>query len=242
MIFSKSRSQKNREADSPPQGETQNPYMTARQTWNSVGAARKANARMWQVAGLLGILVGLAGVGGMIHTATQSTFVPYVIEVDSHGRAFARGPVTPNSNTDPRIVRAAIRDFISDVRTVTPDAQLLRENIFEVYAMLNAGDPAYTKITEWWNGTQSSSPFQRASKVMVHVTDMSVLQQTKKTWQVDWTEVKRARNGEKLETRDMRALVTIYQQPPTAEVSQKQMRQNPFGIYVRDISWSALPE
>jgi type IV secretory pathway TrbF-like protein len=77
----------------------------------------------------------------------------------------------------------------------------------------------------------------------VNVEVTSVLQQSPDTWQVDWTETTRDRQGV-LKDKDgpvrMRALVTMYTVEINNETPEEQFAKNPFGIYVRDFSWSKL--
>jgi type IV secretion system protein VirB5 len=105
--------------------------------------------------------------------------------------------------------------------------------------MLSARDPATAKTNEWLNGTEDSSPFKRAANEMVSTDVASVLPQTSDTWQVDWIETVRDRQGVlKGKPFRMRALVTVYTLPTTPQMTEEQFRSNPLNIYVRDYSWS----
>ena len=111
--------------------------------------------------------------------------------------------------------------------------------MFRLYSMLAPSDPATAKMNDWLNGTEESSPFKRAAREMVSIEIASVLPQTPDTWQVDWIETVRDRQGvaKGLPFR-MRALLTLYTVAPTAQTTEEQVRNNPLGIYVRDFSWS----
>jgi len=111
--------------------------------------------------------------------------------------------------------------------------------VFRLYSMLNANDPATAKANEWLNGTAESSPFARAVTETVSIEILSVIPQTPDTWQVDWMESVRDRQGiMKDKPFRMRALVTVYTVPATPQTTEEQVRNNPLGIYVRDFSWS----
>ena len=194
--------------------ENENPYLAARRTWNDQSAANIANRQMWQLLGILSLMIALAGVGGMVYIGSQSKFVPYV-------------------------VHAAVASFIADLRMVTPDIALQRKAVFRLYSMLSASDAATSKANEWLNGTPESSPFKRAAKQTVSTEIVSVIPQTGETWQVDWIETVRDRQGVAMGLPfRMRALVTVYTVAPTAQTTEEHMRNNPLGIYVRDFSWS----
>lgn len=221
--------------------EGENPYLTARRTWNDHVGSVISQRQTWQVIGILSLLIALAGVGGIIYIGSQSKFIPYVVEVDKLGQTIAVGPVQPTHNADQRVVHAAVADFISDARMVTPDVALQRKAVFRVYSKLSQNDPATAKMNEWLNGTDESSPFKRAEKQMVSVDIKTAMPQTPDTWQVDWVETIRDRQGVIKETPvTMRALVTTYIAETTPQTTDEQLRNNPMGIYVRDFSWSRI--
>ena len=219
--------------------EGENPYLSARRTWNDLTAAIAASRQMWQLMGLLAMLISLAGVGGMIYIGSQSKFVPYVVQVDKLGQAAAVAPAERATVADPAVVRASVAAWIGDVRVVTPDVALQRKAVFRVYSMLAPNDPATTKVNEWLNGNADSSPFTRAAKETASVEIDTVLAQTPDTWQVDWIETTRDRQGVlKGAPQRWRALVTVYTVPTTADTTEQQMRDNPLGTHVRDFAWS----
>ncbi|WP_367598524.1 VirB8/TrbF family protein [Pseudomonas fulva] len=231
-------------SDSPsrtpsPQGAVlDNPYLTARRTWNDHVGSVVTSRLMWQVVAILSMMIALACVGGLIHIGSQSKFVPYVVEVDKLGQPLAVAPAQVAQPVDQRVVKSQVASFIADARTVTPDVALLRKSIFRIYALLGQNDPATQKMNEWLNGTKESSPFVRAAEETVSVDIRSVMQQTPETWQVDWEEVTRDRQGLVKSKANWRALVTTYTAEPTTQTSEEQLRMNPIGTYVRDFSWS----
>lgn len=218
-----------------------NPYLSARRTWNEHIGSVVSSRQTWQVVGILAMLVALASVGGMIYIGSQSKFIPYVVQVDKMGQIISAGPVTASDKADPRIIHATIADFIGSARLVTPDVALQRKAILKVYAALSPNDPATPKMNEWFNGNADASPFKRATKEMVSIEIKSVIPQSPDTWQLDWVETTRDRQGVmKGEPVTMRALVTVYTAEPTSQTTDEQLRNNPLGIYVRDFSWSRL--
>ena len=219
--------------------ETDNPYLTARRSWNEHVGAVVSSRQTWQVVGILSLLIALAAVGGMIWIGSQSKFVPYVVEVDKLGQAVAVAPAQRAAAADPRVVHSTVASFINDARLVTPDVALQRKAVFHLYSMLSANDPATAKTNEWLNATEESTPFRRAEKETVSTEILSVIPQTPDTWQVDWMETVRDRQGIVVgQPFRMRALVTVYTVAPTPQTTEEQVRNNPLGIYVRDFSWS----
>ncbi|MGL4447824.1 MAG: conjugal transfer protein TrbF [Aeromonas sp.] len=217
-----------------------NPYLQARRTWNDHVSSLVTARQTWQVIGLLSLLIALACVGGIIHIGSQSKFIPYIVEVDKRGQTVALGPLTAADKVDQRIVHATVADFIQNARLVTPDVALQRKAVFRLYAVLSANEPAMVKMNEWLNASAEASPFKRASKETVSIDVTSVIPESPDTWQVDWTETTRDRQGVLKSTLPMRALITVYTVPPNAQTTDEQLRNNPLGIYVRDFSWSRL--
>lgn len=217
----------------------ENPYLTARRSWNEHVGSVVSSRQTWQVVGILSLLIALAGVGGMIHIGSQSKFVPYVVQVDTLGQAVAVAPAQRAAPVDQRVIHASVASFISDARLVTPDSALQRKAVYRLYSMLSANDPATAKTNEWLNGREDSSPFKRAAKETVSTEILSVIPQTPDTWQVDWMETTRDRQGvAKGQPFRMRALVTVYTVETTPQTTEEQIRNNPMGIYIRDFSWS----
>ena len=230
------------EGGSSRAGQGDNPYLAARRSWNDHVGGVVASRQLWQVVALLSLLIALASVGGMVYIGSQSRFVPYVVEVDKLGQAMAVAPAQRTAPVDARVVHAAVASFITDLRTVTPDVALQRKAVFRAYAMLSSSDAATAKANEWLNGTEDSSPFKRAARETVSTEIVSVIPQTPDTWQVDWVETVRDRQGVmKAQPARMRALVTVYTVPATPQTTEEQVRNNPLGIYVRDFSWSRQP-
>lgn len=228
-------------AGSARPADPENPYLAARRTWNDHVASVVAQRQTWQVIGLLSLLIALASVGGIIHLGSQSRFIPYVVEVDKLGQTVAAGPLTAAAKADPRIVHAAVAEFIGDARMVTPDVALQRRAVFRVYAKLSPNDPATAKMNEWLNGHAEASPFKRAETEMVSVEIRAVLRQSPDTWQVDWVEASRDRQGTvKGPPVTMRALVTVYTAEVSTQTTDEQLRNNPMSVFVRDFSWSRI--
>ena len=220
-------------------GENDNPYLSARRSWNDHMESMAASRNMWQILAILSLMITLAAVGGIIHIGSQSKFIPYVVQIDHLGEAIAVSRADMAAPADPRVIHASVASFINDLRMVTPDIALQRRAIFRAYAMLSSDDPATAKTNVWLNGTDTSSPFKRAANETVNIEIVSVIPQSPETWQVIWRELVYDRQGHPKEPPFiMRALLTIYSIDSTANTTEEQIRNNPLGIYVRDYSWA----
>jgi type IV secretory pathway TrbF-like protein len=224
---------------STPEKEIANPYLNSRRGWNGVWEHLVVSEKRWRIAALAEAVLLAFALLGLVILGSQPKTIPYVVQVDKLGEVAYSGRLTP-ATADNNVVRASIAGFISNLRLVTPDSALQAEAINRVYAYLSKGDPALTKVNQWYGGTKESSPYARAVDELVSVDIDSVLPQTANSWQVDWTETTRDRKGEKASQMKMRALLTIVTVPPTTATSENQLRRNPLGIYVQDVNWSRL--
>lgn len=216
-----------------------NPYLNARRTWNGHVAGIMSALQVWQVVGITSLMISLASVGGMMYIGSQSKFIPLVFQQDSSGNtvSITRADRIPDAKTDD--YRTAIAQFIEHIRLVTADADLQRKAVLQTYAFLNAQDPATLKANEYLNANKEVNPFNRAANETVSIEIRSVLQQSKESWQVDWLETIRSRDGsQKAKPTLMRAIVSIYQNEPTSETTDIEALRNPHSLYIRDFNWS----
>jgi type IV secretion system protein VirB5 len=228
------KSNKTSQPDSP------NPYMNARRSWNiHMGHVQQFGA-LGIFVGVAGLLIGLAAVGGMTYIGSQPKFVPMVYQQDKAGNTVS---LTRADRLQPAQVddyRSGVWNFIDHIRTVTPDSELQRKAVLQTYAFLYPDDPATAKANEYLNGTKERNPFTRAQTEMVSTELVSALQQSPDTWQVDWIETTRNRDGTlKIPPLKMRALVTIYQNTDlNAAINENNDVMNPHRIFIKDFNWS----
>ena len=219
-----------------------NPYLDARRQWNSQVDRAFSSLHVWQLICLACLLIALASVAGITYFGSHTKFVPYVIEVDKLGEAVAVGPAQLAGPADARVVRASLASFISSARLVTPDLDVQRRAVFCVFGMLKTKDPATTKMNEYLNGTPETSPFIRAAKITVNTDISSVLPISATSWQVDWQETTRDRDGGLVgKPVHMRAVLEIYILPPSTNARESDIQRNPLGIFVHDYNWQEVP-
>lgn len=219
-------------------GENNNPFLSARRTWNDYMAAQLASRRLWQVMTCMSLLIALIAVFGSVYNSTKSKYIPYVIEVDKLGHvAPTSGPLQISSFNNSRVIKATLADFIEEARSVTPDVDIQRNYILKLYTKMNASDPATPKMNDFLNGNKDQNPFTRAENEMVNVEITSILAQSETTWQVEWDENVRARTGALISKSHWRALITIYI-VDSRDFTEEMIRINPAGIYIQNFSWT----
>lgn len=209
-----------------------NPYTNARREWAERYGEFIQSASQWRMVAVSALVIAALSVAGMVYSASQNHFIPYVVQVDKLGVAVAAGRADQASVADPRIIRAQLARWISDTRSVYVDAAAERSAIDSSYAMISRSGSGYNMLNEHF---RSNSPFERAEKETVTVQVNTVLPVAGDTWRVEWTETTRGRNGEVQSVDQWQASITILIAPPSDEVS---IQRNALGIYIPEFSWT----
>jgi type IV secretion system protein VirB5 len=210
------------------------PYLAARREWDERYGSLIIRARNWRIAAVLALAVALVATCGLIALSMTAKVVPYVVAIDNLGRVLAAGPADQASRVDDRLKRAALFQWVSDLRTVTIDGIAQRKAIDRVYSMIANGSPAQVEIGDFY---RNDPPYKRAQTKTVEVDVKAVFAASDKTYQVEWTETIRGLSGQ-LESEDhWKGSFTIAVSPPNDE---RLVRINPLGIYVTNVSWSKV--
>lgn len=221
-------------------GESNNPFLSTRRTWNDYLAAQVASRKLWQTMTCLSLLIALVAVFGCVYNCTKSKYIPYVIEVDKLGHvAPTSGPLEISTFDNQRVIQATLADFIEQARTVTPDVSIQRKLIFKLYDKMNPSDPATMKMNDFLNGDPDKNPYKRAETEMVNVEITSVLAQSEHTYQVEWDESTRSRNGALKNKAHWKALITVYI-VDSRDFTEEMIRKNPAGIFIENFSWTKI--
>ncbi|RWI16661.1 conjugal transfer protein TrbF [Mesorhizobium sp.] len=210
-----------------------NPYLAARNEWNERYGSYVKAASAWRIVGITGMAMAVVGFTYSIYQSTQVKLVPYIVEVDKLGTAVAAGFPQQIEYADARVVRATLGGFVSNFRSVTPDAVVQKQYIDRTYALLRSSDPATEKVNTWF---RSSSPFEKAKNATVAVEVNNIVALSNQSYQVDWTEFERDRRGRETAVRRFRGIATVTLTPPQDEAM---IRLNPIGLYLRDFDWTA---
>ncbi|WP_426811716.1 VirB8/TrbF family protein (plasmid) [Pseudomonas sp. WOUb67] len=215
----------------------QNPYLNARRAWNGHVMGLMSSLQVWQAVGIICLLTTMGAVGGIAHIGAQSKIIPMVFQQDASANTVS---VTLLDRVPDAVItdfQNAAVNFITNMRMVTPDVALQRKAVLAAYAYLAPENPATIKANDYLNGSPERNPFERAKKETVAIEVKSAMPLTKETWQIDWVETVRTRDGQlKEQPYNMRALITVYQNKDT-EVDQNTFVNGHF-IFMRDFSWS----
>ncbi len=210
-----------------------NPYLAARQEWTERYGSYVKAASSWRIVGVTGMLLAVISTTYALYQSTQVKLVPYIVEVDKLGSAVSAGFPQQIEYADPRVVRATLGDFVTNFRSVTPDAVVQKRYIDRTYALLRTSDPATEKVNGWF---RANSPFEKARTATVAVEVNNIVPLSNQSYQIDWIEYERDRKGKETAVRRFRAVATVTLTPPQDEAV---IRLNAIGLYIRDLDWTA---
>jgi type IV secretion system protein VirB5 len=205
------------------------PYQAAGQVWDErIGSAR-VQAKNWRLMAFGCLSLALLMAGGLVWRSAQSIVTPYVVEVDQAGQVRAVGQAaTPYKPSDAQIAHHLVR-FIADVRSLSIDPVVVRQNWLEAYEYTT--DKAAATLNEY---ARANDPFSRIGQNSVSVEVSSIVRASDSSFQLRWVERSYV-NGSLAGTERWTAVLSIVLQPPRTE---ERLRRNPLGIYVNGLSWS----
>jgi type IV secretion system protein TrbF len=205
------------------------PYQRAQQAWDDrIGSAR-VQARNWRLMALGILMLTFATTGGLLWQSMRSTVTPYVVEVTSAGEVRAVGPATEHYRPTDAQIAHYLSEFLSNVRSLSIDPIVLRQNWLKVYEAVT--DRGAAKLNEY---ARTYNPFGRVGRESVAIDVTTVVRASDSSFQLRWIE-RRYVNGTINATETWTAILTLVMQPPHDE---ERIRKNPLGIYVDDFDWS----
>ena len=206
-------------------------YLAARREWNERYGSYIAQARTWRLTAFISLGIAAVAVSGVVWIGSQNRVVPYVVQTDKLGDALAIQRADVAAPVDPRLIRAQLARWVSDVRSVYTDVTAQRHLITEAYAMLDQNSAAYEQLNGWFRG---SDPFTRAQTEIVDAEVQSVLPLSANTWRVEWQENVRSRDGAKSSSYQWQAVIAFAIKPPTTDAD---ILANPTGLFVKTFNW-----
>ena len=205
------------------------PFARASQIWDDrIGSAR-AQAYHWRLMALGELLLCSALSAALVWQARQSHIIPYIVEVDHLGEARSVAPVTREWTPSEAQVAWQLGRFIGDIRSVSLDPVVTRQNWLDAYAMTT--EQAAHRLSD---EARATNPFADAGSRAVSVEVTSVVRVSDQSFQVKWLETRFDR-GAFVEKSHWTSVITISLVPPR---SPDVLRRNPLGIYVDGLDWS----
>jgi len=205
------------------------PYQRAKQVVDNRLGSALVRGKNWRMAffGQTALCALLAG--GFIWQGAQATITPYVIEVDDNGGVKAIGPAHGNFKPSDAQIAHQLARFIKNVRSVSIDAVVLRENWLNAYGF--ATDQAAATLNTY---AAENDPFAEIGQRSVTVDVSSIVRSSDDSFEVRWRETT-YRNGAQLGIETYTASLSIITEPPK---DAETLHRNPLGLYVHGLNWS----
>lgn len=205
------------------------PYQKAKQVVDNRLGSALVRGKNWRLA-FFGqtVLSGILAVG-FVWQSAQATVTPYVIEVDDKGGVKAVGPAAGKFIPNDAQIANQLARFISNVRSVSIDPVVLRENWLEAYSY--ATDQASVTLNSY---AQKNDPFSEVGQRSVTVDISSVVRSSSDSFEIRWRETS-YRGGAQIGAQTYTAMLSVVIQPPT---DADTLHRNPLGLYVHSLHWS----
>jgi len=187
--------------------------------------------RIWRYSALAnGILFLLSLILFLVAVSRQQT-VPVLVNVMPSGESQYLGEVRQGTVHVPEAsIHWQIRKFVSNLRSVSTDYQVVFDNIDECFIMVTSDyQPLLRKMI------LDNSPFDLVGKMRRSVEIESVLNVTGRSYQINWTEATLDTQSSQKSVK-MRAVVTVRLITP----SDATIKRNPLGIYIENFEMTQL--
>lgn len=158
---------------------------------------------------------------------------PWVVELTSDGEATYKADVvsalaswSPSDATQ----RYFVSHYISEMRTVSTDNNVNKQNANSVYA--RSVNSATEQVNLWYT---QNNPITRAKNeyVLIPLDEMAVVKYSSNQWKVTWRETSyRTTDKEIFADQQIEAIITVEFYLPDTE---RRRRENPIGMYVSNI-------
>ncbi len=205
------------------------PYQKAKQVVDDRHGSALVRGKNWRMAFFGSLVPSVMLAGGIIYQSAQATVTPYVIEVNENGGVKAIGPVQDRFQPSDAQIAHQLARFISNVRSVSIDPVVLRQNWLEAYSF--ATDQASITLNAY---AQEKDPFTNIGQRSVTVDVLSIVRSSDDSFELRWRESEFAR-GADMGTQTYTASLRIVSQPPK---DAETLHRNPLGLYVHGLNWS----
>jgi type IV secretion system protein VirB5 len=213
---------------------TDNPYLNAQNVWLERYGHFIQQAYNWRLIAMLEAVALVVGVVGLIYVATQTKYVPYIVDVNQEGLPINVHLAEQAGPIDQRVVHAELANWVTDARSVVTDRIAEKANLKVVYDMVSDGSPARGFLDQYYP-VGGHSPFDRAQKETDNINIDAILQISNQTYVVQWTETIRDLGGRVTATQHWEANISVAFTPPTSE---QQIESNPIGLFITQLTWT----
>ena len=210
-----------------PTAET--PYQRAAQVWDDRMGSARVQAKNWRLTALVALGLCAALSAAYVWRSTQSMVTPYVIELDSSGEVRTVSATVANYEPTDAQIAYQLAGFIKNVRSVSIDPIVVRENWLEAYNYTT--DKASLTLNDY---ARDNDPFSDVGKRSVSIDIASIVRSSDDSFDVRWRETTFL-SGVRQRQDTYTAVLSIIIAPPRDEAT---LHSNPLGVYVHGINWS----
>ena len=211
-------------------------YNPALRAYGDNTAEARIGRRNWQITAFIALGIATFAIFGQIQASHRPSLVPYVVVVDKLGQTQNLGVPARLDGASPATVVAVqyqLRQFVQAFRGVVYDPGYETKLITEyVRPFIQSGSPAGRAIEDFYK-INDPYKFERDRRSTVDVNVDEPVPQTASTYELHWIETIKDSNGNALSKTEWKGFATIE----LHEVSSAQMRLNPLGMYVKQITW-----
>ena len=219
---------RNRQAyGTTPMAET--PYQRAAQVWDDRMGSARVQAKNWRLIALVALVLCAAMSAAYVWRSAQSMVTPYVIELDSSGEVRTVSATVANYKPTDAQIAYQLAGFIKNVRSVSIDPIVVRENWLEAYNYMT--DKASLTLNDY---ARDNDPFSDVGKRSVSIDIASIVRSSDDSFDVRWRETTFL-SGVRQRQDTYTAVLSIIIDPPRDEAT---LHRNPLGVYVHGINWS----
>ncbi|UTY23463.1 type IV secretion system protein [Treponema denticola] len=199
-----------------------------------IGLQNKEN-KTWRIIALASLSFLFLSLLLLLYAIKLPKTIPMVITVSEYGEAKYVGNVSKMSYSNMKVpdiaIQYQIKRFVTNMNTITSDAQVMRQNIRDCYNMLS-GD-AGLKLS---NILKNDNPFDKFGDIKQSILLESILQLSPQSYQVDYIQSKITMTGVVTDRTRYRGIISIaLLEPP-----EDKKIENPLGIYISDFDFTKV--
>ena len=216
-------------------GSTENPHISAGKRLHNDRYMDLALARQnWRIACFVLSLAVMVLSGSLAWLAAQSRVVPYVSVIDRNYKVISVGParrVLRDEHLMQSLTQAAVVDFITNARSITPDPIAQVSLMQRVWAY--AAPDSRQMLSDYYAANDPGAAAREGRRVSVEIE--AVILRSDRIWEVRWGETDWDPKGIPHGEERWEARLGVDRRPPRdAELALV----NPLGLFVTGLSWS----
>jgi type IV secretion system protein VirB5 len=155
--------------------------------------------------------------------------IPYVVEVDGQGAVRLVGsPATQRWKPSEGVKRHFLEEWLLDVRELSSDKEVVREDLLEAYAAVTSKAKAQLDTF-----VEETKPFEKIGKETRQLNISSINKVSEDSYRLEWQEKVYGKSGYVEGAERYVGIITLLHRKPT---NREELEQNPLGIYVKQLS------